>query len=238
MKLRFVFALCAVLFVLAALVGCSCGSARDEAFADVVGDDLTEEEYATLRDAERYRYPDGQPGSFVLTDQPVLRYFPFLYPQQMAESPSAFADDPFLWNRLYVVFDEKPILLKLTTTDPVTINVTYPDESLPFVRDLLRVREKTTILGVRCTVENVVLSNTCDPMPGVILYYETDRGTFVRFYPLKNAEGEWFTLDDFTAYAGSYVQYLLDNVSNEDEEPLTGQMAFREYLDAVRAQGE
>ena len=106
------------------------------------------------------------------------------------------------------------------------------------MRDLLRVREKTTILGVRCTVENVVLSNTCDPTPGVILYYETDRGTFVRFYPLKNAEGEWFTLDDFTAYAGSYVQYLLDNVSNEDGEPLTGQMAFREYLDAVRAQGE
>ena len=228
----------AILLAFVFVLLCSCEPSRDKHFSSIVGDEITDEEYAVLRDTENYKYSDHAPKEFTLTDQPVLRYFPFLYPQQMAQSPADFSNDAFLWKHYYLIFDKNPILLKLSTTDPVSVFVGYIDTDLPFIRDLLNVREEMTILDTRCTLQNIVLSNSCDPAPsnGVILYYETDQGVFVRYYRSESSSGEWFALQTFTGYAQRYVQYLQDNAYNENGEPLIGQMTFRAYLDVIRTE--
>lgn len=225
-----------MIFLVLLILLCSCEKTPAAVDGTLIGDQISDEEYSLLRDQDLYRFAKDGPEDFLLTDQPILRYFPFLYPQQMAQSPAAFLNDDALWKHQYLVFDNHPILMKLSTTEPVGILISYADSSLPFIRDLLDVRKEMTILDTCCTVQNVVLSNSCDPAPtnGVLLYYETDQGIFVRYYRFESSSGEWFTLQRFTEFAQQYVQYLHDSSYNEDGEVLSGQMAFRDYLDAIR----
>lgn len=217
---------------------CSCGATLDKRSESIVGDQITDEEYSILRDTTNYRYSDDAPKEFVLTDQPILRYFPFLYPQQMAQTPESFVDDAFLWKHLYIVFDEKPILLKLLSTEPITVYIQYADTSLPFIRDLLKIRQDMKILGNRCTVQNVILTNTFDPAPanGVLLYYETNQGVFVRYYQSEKSSGEWFTIEEFTDYAQQYVDALTENARQMMIEPLVGFPSFYDFLKSAQSQ--
>lgn len=214
----------------------SCGTKPKKESVAIISDELTEEEYAVLKNKEYYAFSDDGPTEFTLTDQPILRYNLFLYPDQMEQSLEDIVPAKVSRNRWYIVFDEKPIIMKTSGTDPLRITIRYLDAALPFVRDVLNIKPTMKILGTRCKVRDVFLTNGCDDPYEVLVYYDTDQGVFVRYYKDETSSGEWFTGRSFADYAHKYNEYLRENAYNDSGEPLSGQLPFRDYLDRIRTE--
>lgn len=210
---------------------------NNDLFSEIPGTKLSEEEQAVLFD--RSNYEKGLEDIF-LEDKPILTWY-FLYWDYADKSlPEMIKHGQEAERVIYyiVLGEEITYLYRAKHDDGVKIGLLRYEgpENPTYISDLLSCENKVyTINGTEHTVINVVCFNSNSGHDGILMYYETLDGTFVRYYQDEYSKAVDYTIDQFQIYAAGYYEYKLSHPAvDKDGNVLIGKViSFADYVNSL-----
>lgn len=202
--------------------------------ASIIKNQLTDEEWSDLRNTRKY---DKSMRGKRISDQVVLKVYPPCWDEIGKSLPEIIAAEEknlqnyHSYSAIYVVFDKNTYFVKVGYEDK-KVKMVYNESSVPnCVKDILILQDHFRIAGEECTLKGVYCFNmevSDDGFFGVLVYLDTDKGVFVRYYETPSSEGVLYSNEDFTPKALAYFDSI---IYHEGDELKLGQTdRFGEYL--------
>ena len=134
----------------------------------------------------------------------------------------------------YMVLDEMPVrICKLTTREEYHSPVF--DEIPVYISDIMNGSVKQAFCGDEYTIKNLICFDSASSLKGVIVYYITDGGVFVRYYENYTSQAVEFAFEKFQPYAEAYHEITTSYEYNYDENgsPKTGGISFIDFIQLI-----
>ena len=204
---------------------------KDEKIAELLTSSISEEELEILSDKSIY---DVRVQDVDITDKPILKVFnehimsiAHLPLDDIINTVSEKAEKERI-SIDYVVFGEEPVRLRradrTSTEDPddYVILLSSSLQETPYITDIINMNSETKILNVSCKVESITVFDKLFFHKGALLYAQTNKGIFVKYYADRVSEGIWFAEEDFQKYSKAYIEHLIATAYDEEGNPLNG----------------
>ena len=205
--------------------------------ASIIKNQLTDEEWSDLRNTRKY--DDSMKGKRI-SDQVVLRTY-LLLPWNNADKslPEIISLEEEYFNQYasahfplrYLVLDKTPYIAKVTRGDKnISVSDDFSSAVPSYVKDILMLQDHFQIDGENCTLRGIYCfdDSTSHVSRETLVYLDTDKGVFVRYYPDVSSEGVLYSDEEFAQNAVRYYEY---RTSRWNEEMTVGRgYAFFEYL--------
>ncbi len=206
----------------------------DQKIADILRAQLDEEELAILQDSDLY---NTSMNGREIADQPIISVYHVFWASASQPLTSMIEKgkehDRQNDFRYYVVMDAEPYYLAYLGKRGM-IGVTDPFENaLPtYVSDILSLTEYVTLGGEESRIQGVYCFERVfnQYTREILVYLQTDRGVFVKYYEDLYAEGQSYAGDQFREYAAAYHTYLTADRFDEDGNLMVGDERFLEFI--------
>ncbi len=114
----------------------------------------------------------------------------------------------------------------------VIFRETYKEEALPsFVADILKLKKNVVLGGQECVLNRILCIDNSTSRFGTAVFLQTDKGVFVRYYPLPDSECMEMTQQVYAAYCYAWDDYIKSSPSNSGGANFTGFVMSNSYSD-------
>ncbi len=101
----------------------------------------------------------------------------------------------------------------------------YTEETMPsFVADILTLKKNVVLCGQECELNRILCIDNSTSHFGIVVFLQTDKGVFVRYYPLPDSECMEMTQQEYAAYCYAWDAYI------KSLPPDTGGTAFTSFM--------
>ncbi len=231
-KLAFLLALICI------MTACLPLTASASAFRSIL-DVLTErsdEHRERLKNEELYlknMYLDAeiQMNYSLIDDEPILLVFPFNWGHNgRLTLENRMKVESQIGELKYAAFGKESVYVVNVISS--NVNKNYPDGAVfwserfstnldetnktiklpPCLRDIMTGSAVQSFCGKICEIENVVMFDHRGGFDSITVYYETDKGTFVRCYPTRKDEANAeFTMEDYQKIEQELYDFAIEN---------------------------
>lgn len=225
----------------------------DPFIAELIQEQLTEEELAALSDTDKY---DQNLLGKQIMGYPILKVYTEVFWEKADLSLDelvSFADrySNDLGFSDYVVFAENPFRIRMLNNG-ADIHIGKVDEgwnNIPtYVSDLMTTSNKIVFQNNEYRIKGIRCFDALSSQQGAVVYFDTDKGALVKYYENSYSESIIYSEKDFSEKATAYYEYITSQQHNynDDGEPLGGSMiSFAAFLknektassDSVRKRG-
>ena len=156
-----------------------------------------------------------------ISDQPILKIYNYPFWQynylpfnQLVDLADSMIQSGEINGCSYVIFDKDPIRIayshmagiyeKNEKTLWINTPSIFPNN---FIKDVQGMKATTEILGQSCKISNmVVFDGDNTSTGGNILYVDTDKGVFIKYYRDDIVDGIWFKESDFRTLLKAWIE--------------------------------
>lgn len=135
----------------------------------------------------------------------------------------------------FYVFSDKIFRISIWEADgEISISEIDEERETPvFIEDLKSLDGVTTICNKECAMENIICFDGIASHDGIVVYYVTDKGTFVKYYDSYTSQAMTYEEKDFSKYAQEYYKYSTSSKNNYfmDGSPICGDTSFAYYME-------
>ena len=217
----------------------------DEGVENILSSQLTSEEVLAFKNTENY---DETLGSVNLSEYVMLRKYRSAYwelanvslserLQKVNSAESGYASSD------YFVFAETPFVISKSNngiSSVIGINNVY-DYVPIYISDIQNMNISAIMNGKKREVKEIYCFDGSSSHEGILVYFQTNSGIYVKYYEDWNSEAVLFSEEQFVEYASAYYEYITSYEYNytPSGEPLNGgNITLTSFISEIYREGE